>query len=479
MKPIHWSVVLVIAILISICLAGCNWSLESGNPVDGSNEVDAAIASGPTPTLQPTQGSANVQQALPDCVNRFALSGTVNISTGQSFQAGETFDVVWPLENTGTCVWDADYVLTLVSGEALGAPTSLSLGADVSPGEMHSITFQMTAPSQAGVYTSMWRLQSGTGEIFGQDTPPDAPLRISIKVVGTGAAIAEPTSTPTNSSPTDGNVAPNPYPFVDAVSKAMGETMTVNQCFDLVSGEVISCGHPHADFKYTYASQQGGNLLPWNEFEFSGERESLPSQEDCQDAPYYGLSLQLALPAESSAGKFYCFHTEYDGDAVYGMIQPTDFNTGGLTFNYITFEPESEFPIMKATAIPNLNLFVILQMEGVTLLDEDCYDLTSGQEVSCGSSDASFRYNYNGYYGGILEAKPAIEFAAAVTSQPTKVSCSTSAYIYEAAVTLDSYATEVYVCFEAVYDGDTVYGWLHPTHYNANGMTFDFVLYEP
>ncbi len=479
MKPIHWFAVLVIVILTSMFLAGCTWSLESGNSVDGSKEVDAASANDPTPTLQSTQESANHQQTLPDCVNRFALSGAVNISTGQAFQTGETFDVVWLLENTGTCVWDADYMLTLVSGDALGTPASFSLGAVVSPGEMHTFALQMTAPLQAGVYTSMWRLQSGTGEIFGQDTPPDAPLRITIKVVGAAAATPGPTSTPTSPPPTDGNVALNPYPFVDAVSKAMGETMTVNQCFDLVSGEVISCGHPHADLKYTYTSQQGGNLLPWNELEFSGGRESLPSQDECRDASYYGLTLQLALPAESSTGKFYCFHTEYEGDVVYGMIQPTDFNAGGLTFNYITFEPESEFPIVKVTAISNLNLFVMLQMEGVTLLDEVCFDLTSGQEASCGDSDASFRYNYNSYYGGILEAKPAIEFAAAVASQPTKVSCSSSAYIHEAAVTLDSYATSVYVCFETVYDGDTVYGWLHPTHYNEAGMTFDFVLYEP
>ena len=342
---------------------------------------------------------------------------------------------------------------------------------------------QMTAPAQAGSYSSLWRLQSEDGETFGKDSPANAPLRLVIKVVGAAAttpqATATPTQSPTGSPPTNSNVTINPYPFVAAISKAMGETMQVNQCYDLVSGEVISCGHPHANFKYTYASQQGGNLLPWNELEFSGSRETLPSQEDCQDAAYYGLTLQLALPAESSTGKFYCFHTEYDGDMVYGMIQPTDFNAGGLTFNYITFEPESGFPIAKVTAIPNINLFIMLQMEGVTLLDEECYDLTTGQKVSCGSADASFRYNHNSYYGGILEAKPAIEFADAVTTQPSKLSCSGSAYIYEAAITLDSYATSVYVCFKTEYDGDTVYGWLHSTHYNENGMTFDFVLYEP
>ncbi len=479
MRKIRKIAVLGVVTFALISLVGCTWSFQSGRVDDTSTDTQEDVAYNPTPTQQNSQNLANNPQASSDCTNRFELSGAVNVSTGQEFQPGEVFQVVWPLTNTGTCVWGADYAMTLVSGDALGASTVVPLGSMVSPGETYDFALQLTAPLQAGPYTSLWRLQSGEGEIFRQDTPANVPLRIVIKVAGVAAATPEPTPTPTGSPPTNGNVAINPYPFVDAISKAMGETMMVNQCFDLVSGEVINCGHPHADFKYTYASQQGGNLLPWNELEFSGERESLPNQEECQDAAYYGLTLQLALPVESSTGKFYCFHTEYEGDVVYGMIQPTDFNAGGLTFNYITFEPEAGFPIEKVTAMPNLNMFVMLQMEGVTLLDEECYDLTSGQEVSCSSTDASFRYNHNSYYGGILEAKPAIEFAAAVTSQPIKISCSTLAYIHEAAITLDSYETSVYVCFEAEYNGDTVYGWLHPTHYNESGMTFDFVLYEP
>jgi hypothetical protein len=479
MKILHKTVFLGVTAFTLISLVGCTWSFQPDTAESASDETPEAVAYNPTPTPQVGGNSADHSQVSSDCTNHFAISGGVNIAAGQEFQPGETFQVVWPLENTGTCVWDTHYSLTFISGDALGVTTSVAMNSIVSPGEIYNFTLEMTAPLQAGSYTSLWRLQSGGGEVFGQDSPADAPLRIVIKVVGAVASTPEPTPTPTSEPPTNSNVAINPYPFVDAISKAMGETMMVNQCFDLVSGEVISCGHPHADFKYTYTSQQGGNLLPWNELEFSGERESFPSQEDCQDAAYYGLTLQLALPAESSTGKFYCFHTEYDGDVVYGMIQPTDFNVGGLTFNYVTFEPDTGFSIIKATAMPNLNLFVMLQMDGVTLLDEECIDLTTGQKVSCGSSDASFRYNYNSYYGGILEAKPAIEFASAVTTQPTKLSCSSSAYIYEAAITLDSYATSIYACFKTEYDGDTVYGWVHPTHYNENGMTFDFVLYEP
>ncbi len=479
MKILRKTAILGVIAFALISMVSCTWSFQTDSADSASNEIQEVAANNPTPTPQVVGNSANHSQESSDCTNRFAISGGVNIATGQEFQPGETFQVVWPLENTGTCVWDTNYSLTFISGDTLGVPTTVAMSSNVSPGETYDLTVEMTAPLQAGSYASLWRLQSGGGEVFGQDSPANAPLRIAIKVTGTAATTPEPTSTPTSSPPTNSNVAINPYPFVEAISKAMGETMMVNQCFDLVSGEVISCGHPHADFKFTYASQQGGNLLPWNELEFSAGQENFPSQDDCQDAAYYGLTLQLALPAESSTGKFYCFHTAYDGDVVYGMIQPTDFNAGGLTFNYVTFEPESGFPIIKATAMPNLNLFVMLQMDGVTLLDEECYDLTTGQKVSCGSSEASFRYNYNSYYGGILEAKPAIEFAEAVTTQPTKLSCSGSVYIYEAAITLDSYATSVYVCFKTEYDGDIVYGWVHPTHYNQNGMTFDFVLYEP
>jgi hypothetical protein len=481
MKTLRRTVILGIGIFALLSLVGCTWSFQSETADETVNETEESATNNPTATPQIDNFSGNDGQASLDCTNRFEITGPVNIAVNQEFQPGDTFQAEWSIENTGTCVWNMDYSVVLISGEALGVPSPVPLSSAVSPGDVYELTIQMTAPQQAGSYSSLWRLQSGDGETFGKDSPANAPLRVVIKVVGAAAATPEPTSTPTptGSPPTNGNVTINPYPFVDALSKAMGETMQVNQCFNLVSGEVISCAHAHANFKYTYASQQGGNLLPWNELEFSSGRESLPSQEDCETETYYGLTLQLALPAESSTGKFYCFHTEYDGDVVYGMVQPTDFNAGGLTFNYITYEPGSGSPIAKASAVPNLNLFVMLQMQGVTLMDEECYDLTTGQEVSCGSADASFRYNHNSYYGGILEAKPAIEFADAVTSQPSKMSCMGSTYIHEAAITLDSYAGDVYVCFETEFDGDTVYGWLHPTHYNTKGITFDFVLYEP
>ncbi len=371
MKILRKTVIIGVTAFALISLVGCTWSYQTDTADSVSNEKQEVAAINPTSTPQVGGNSANHSQVSSDCTNHFAISGGVNIATGQEFQPGETFQVVWPLENTGTCVWDSNYSLTFISGDTLGVPTTVAMSSIVSPGETHDFTLEMTAPLQAGSYMSLWRLQSGGGEVFGQDSPANAPQRIAIKVIGTAAATPGPTLTPTSSPPTNSNVALNPYPLVDAISKAMGETMMVNQCFDLVSGEVISCGHPHADFKYTYASQQGGNLLPWNELEFSAGRETFPSQEDCRDAAYYGLTLQLALPAESSTGKFYCFHTEYDGDVVYGMIQPTDFNAGGLTFNYVTFEPETGFPIVKVTTMPNLNLFVML-------LDEECYDLTTG-----------------------------------------------------------------------------------------------------
>ena len=96
------------------------------------------------------------------------------------------------------------------------------------------------------------------------------------------------------------------------------------------------------------ASGQGGNLVPLNGLEVSGSRQFKPTLEGCEGETYYGMTLQLPLPAESSVGKYYAFHTEHNGDTVYGWIQPTSFNGGGITFNFVTYEPSSSPPWTSA-----------------------------------------------------------------------------------------------------------------------------------
>jgi hypothetical protein len=263
------------------------------------------------------------------------------------------------------------------------------------------------------------------------------------------------------------------------LSSGDGETLTTSKCYDLVSGSKVACSDPDADFRYNYAQGQGANIVPLNGLEFSGSLADRPNEDTCKSQNYYGLTLQLALPATSSTGKYYCLHMDVDGDTAYGWLKPTDFNGGGITFDYVIYEPNSGPVLTPVDIIPDLGMFMLATGDQETMLDEECYDLTAGGMVSCGNSSASFRYNHNSYYGGILEPKLSLDFSNTMTSKPDKAACQSEAYPHESPVVFTTNPPGIYACFKTQYGGDTVYGWIHPTYFNNTGLTFDFVTYNP
>jgi hypothetical protein len=424
----------------------------------------------PAEQAQPPQ-----EQEQTGCRDLFALNGAVNVVEGQEFQPGESFEVVWPIRNAGTCSWSADYSLRLVVGDALGASDVVELGTAVAPGESILLTLQMTAPSQPGSYRSIWKLHDSQGRAFGTEAASDSPLKVIIRVAGSGGNQPPPTQGPT-ASPTP---EPTPTPVAGALAQGTGQTITVNQCFDLVSGQAVACSDPAADFKFTYASGQGGNLVPLNGLEFSGSRQFKPTLEGCEGETYYGMTLQLPLPAETSVGKYYAFHTEHNGDTVYGWIQPTAFNGGGITFDFVTYEPSSSPPWSNATLVPvpNPPMFVLSQGTDQTLLADKCFDLAEGQKAACNGAEADFKYTYSGGQAS-LEFLNGLELSGSWGSSPSKVECESETY-YSQDLQLPETATGRYYCFRTDYNGDTVYGWIQPTSYDSGGITFSFVAFEP
>ena len=119
------------------------------------------------------------------------------------------------------------------------------------------------------------------------------------------------------------------------LSQGTDQTLLVDKCFDLAEGQKAACNGSEADFKYVYTGGQG-SLEFLNGLELSGSRGSSPSKAECEAETYYSQDLQLPAAA---TGRYYCFRTEYNGDTVYGWMQPTSFNSGGITFNFVAFEP--------------------------------------------------------------------------------------------------------------------------------------------
>ena len=228
----------VFILLVSTQLA-CSFSDVLGQLGQG-----AAQAASPEALTQDDQNSQNGndqgetsnQESFHPAANQTectkSFSASTNISEGQEFQAGDTIQAEITLINTGTCTWDAGYSLIEMGGDLSPSSSSLPLSGEVPGGDSVQLQVIYTAPSQAGVYLSIWKIEDGQGGIFGMENPLDAPLRIKIRVVPSG------------------NPQPTPSPTPNPQAAGSEYTMLVDECFDFNSSAVVNCSDSSADFKY-------------------------------------------------------------------------------------------------------------------------------------------------------------------------------------------------------------------------------------
>ncbi|MFM8321562.1 MAG: NBR1-Ig-like domain-containing protein [Chloroflexota bacterium] len=120
----------------------------------------------------------------------------VTIPDGTTFAPGETFEKTWRIANTGKTTWTTTYELVYIDGSPLGAPASIPLSKEVAPGEQVEISVTMTAPEQAGSYTSYWKMRNAQGQLFGFGSAGKEAVWVKINVSGgeSAAATAVPTS---------------------------------------------------------------------------------------------------------------------------------------------------------------------------------------------------------------------------------------------------------------------------------------------
>jgi hypothetical protein len=428
---------------------------QGGNPPPHASSPTQSPGATPPPQ-NPNQGS---------CDNGFELNGSSNILVGQQFDPGDSFQVTWPLKNTGTCTWTSDYALNFVNGNPIGATTPIALTSTVAPGDSIVLSVQMTTPSQPDVYISFWKLQDGNGQLFGMDSPQDAPLRVKIEVVQSANTPSNPLVT---AVPEIAITLPN------TLSNGVGETILVDRCYDLVEGEEVSCSDPLADIKYTYSSIIGGYLRGVNGSLFSNGYASVPSESECESESYYGMPLHLV-----SGEKYLCIQTEYNGDTVYGWVKPTSFNAGGLTFNYLLWEPDTTVQLGEAIPAQQL-LFTLNYGTDQTLLINKCFDFIEGEKAVCNGSEADIKYELSNS-DNLIETMNDTELAFAIwydDEAPNKSDCEAfepylSGYHYL------NQQPDYYACFKTDVGSDMVYGWFRVTSFNNGGITFDYLVWEP
>lgn len=135
----------------------------------------------PTYPLTPLPTSTPAPVLLCDAA---AFIKDVAIPDGTTLGRGEDFTKIWRLKNVGTCTWTPSYALTFVSGDRMGAPTSLALAGNVHPGQSVDLAVNMTAPDRDGHYRGYWKLRNPAGVLFGIGANAQTAFWVDINVAG-------------------------------------------------------------------------------------------------------------------------------------------------------------------------------------------------------------------------------------------------------------------------------------------------------
>jgi hypothetical protein len=118
-----------------------------------------------TPTPEPIPAEI-VEVPTPACSNILTFLEDVSIPDGSLARPGEALDKRWLVQNNGSCNWNEQFRLKLVSGPAMGVPAEQALYPARS-GTQAILRILFSAPEELGVARSAWQAFSPQGEAFG------------------------------------------------------------------------------------------------------------------------------------------------------------------------------------------------------------------------------------------------------------------------------------------------------------------------
>lgn len=129
-----------------------------------------------TPTFRPTP------------CDKAELIADLSVPPGTVMSPGEQFIKTWRLKNVGSCSWTPSYRLAFLSGDQMGAPSSIQIPVNVAPGQTIDLSLPMMAPSDTGSHRGYWIFQNSTGQPFGIGSQGNGPWFVDIAVAGGTAA---------------------------------------------------------------------------------------------------------------------------------------------------------------------------------------------------------------------------------------------------------------------------------------------------
>jgi hypothetical protein len=137
--------------------------LPPTNPVQQRTAVLPLVPQSPEP---PAKTESILPSPTPLCTAGLTFLEDITIPDGTLVQPGDELDKRWLVENSGTCNWDRNYSLVLISGPGMGALQHQALFPARS-GSSAIIRIIFTAPDEPGVYRSAWQARDPSGELFG------------------------------------------------------------------------------------------------------------------------------------------------------------------------------------------------------------------------------------------------------------------------------------------------------------------------
>jgi len=182
---------LLITLLAAIMLAGCSGATSTPSAEDAMLDVYTAVAltfaaQANTVATSPisTQIAAQTLTPFPTATTftyptatlpsysvvtgcySSAYVSDVTIEDGMEISPGESFVKTWKLQNTGSCAWDNDFLLTFYSGEDMDGENTV-IAEYVASGSTVEVSVTLTAPDDDGTYTGYWILADRSGTAFG------------------------------------------------------------------------------------------------------------------------------------------------------------------------------------------------------------------------------------------------------------------------------------------------------------------------
>jgi hypothetical protein len=254
--------------------------------------------------------------------------------------------------------------------------------------------------------------------------------------------------------------------FAGSTNLSEGEEFQFGDLIQIVF-TLVNTGTCNWDSEYSLI-QIGGDLSP--------SSSSLALSGDVAPGGSVPLSVEYTAPAQPGA-YLSVWKMEDSEGGVFGQTDPPDSPvrvkfrtiTSGNPQPTATPNPTPEPQTTPESSNPDASL----EMDGVTLLDDHCYDLNNGAEVDCNDSKADIMYN-SGALGYNMHTNANSDFSPNQDDEPDKNACENVSYAPLPHALLDG----KFFCFRIDSVTRTTYGWIRIERFDEDGLTFDFLIFK-